>query len=264
MIARTLTQAPTIWVEPQPLSAADLAIADSPLLSAVLHARGIRTANAAIRFLAPETIPLGDPLLMPDVERAVCMIKSAIAASRKLVVFGDYDVDGLTSTAMILRVLRRLGGEPTAVIPHRMDDGYGLTPEMVERLVGDEVELLITVDCGSSNRAEFEELLRHGVKIVVVDHHRYAGPLSEDVAYVSPRRPDNRYPFVDHAAVGVCYTIARALLGSDAAEMYMPYVALGTIADVVELRDENRALVARGLAMLRRWKLPGLRALCAA
>ena len=251
-------------MEPAPLSASGLALIDSRLLSAILHTRGIQTAEAAGRFLFPATIPLGDPLLLPDMERAVGSIRAAIDAKRKIVVFGDYDVDGLTSTAMIVRVLRRLGGQPAPVIPHRMDEGYGLTPTMIERLVAQGVDLLITVDCGSSNHIEFEDLIRRGVQVVVVDHHRFSGPLPTEVAYVSPRRPDNRYPFVDHAAVGVCYTLARALLGDDGAEMYLPYVALGTIADVVELRDENRTLVTRGLAMLRRWKLPGLKALCAA
>ncbi|MDQ3548954.1 MAG: single-stranded-DNA-specific exonuclease RecJ [Chloroflexota bacterium] len=246
------------------MSASSLAITSSRLLSTVLNVRGIKTAEAATQFLSPSTIPLGKPLLLPDMERAVATIRAAIDASKRIVVFGDYDVDGLTSTAMIVRVLRRLGGQPVAVIPHRMDDGYGLTLTMVDRLVTQGVDLLITVDSGSSNHSEFEDLIHRGVQVVVVDHHRYSGPLPETVAYVSPRRPDNRYPFVDHAAVGVCYTLVRALLGDDDAEMYLPYVALGTIADVVELRDENRALVTRGLAMLRRWKLPGLKALCAA
>lgn len=201
---------------------------------------------------------------MPDMERATDRIRSAIAAGMNIAVFGDYDVDGLTSTAMVVRVLRKLGANPTAIIPHRLDDGYGLTTSSVERLLAQDVELLITVDCGSSNSAEFETLLAHGVEIVVVDHHRFAGPLPEPIAYVSPRRPDNTYPFHDHAAVGVCYTMVRALLGDAAAEMYLPYVALGTITDVVSLRDENRALVTRGLSMLRRWALPGFKALCAA
>lgn len=264
MVTHTGARTPNVWVEPPPLPASALAIAGSPLLSAILHARGIHTAEAAARFLSPASIPFGDPLLLPDMARAVTVIRSAVASGRKIVVFGDYDVDGLTSTALIVRVLRKLGGDPAAIIPHRMDDGYGLTLAMVERLLADGVELLITVDCGSSNHAEFEELLRHEVQVVVVDHHRHAGPLPEEVVYVSPRRPDNRYPFADHAAVGVCYTLVRALLGDADAEMYLPYVALGTIADVVELRDENRALVTRGLAMLRRWKLPGIKALCAA
>lgn len=264
MLSHSRARTPNVWVEPPPLSSIERGITDSPLLSAVLCARGIRTADAAAQFLSPSTIPLGDPLLMPDMERAVAKIRAAIQSGKRIVVFGDYDVDGLTSTAMIVRVLRRLGGDPACIVPHRMDDGYGLTQEMVGRLLAQGVELLITVDCGSSNRVEFEALLTHGVEVVVVDHHRHAGDLPDEVAYVSPRRPENHYPFADHAAVGVCYTLVRALLGDDDAEMYLPYVALGTVADVVELRDENRALVTRGLAMLRRWKLPGLKALCAA
>jgi single-stranded-DNA-specific exonuclease len=264
LLSQSRARTPNVWVEPPTISASERGITDSPLLSAILCARGIRTADAAAQFLSPATIPLGDPLLMPDMERAVAKIQAAIERRKRIIVFGDYDVDGLTSTAMVVRVLRRLGGDPACIVPHRMDDGYGLTHETVERLLAQGVELLITVDCGSSNRVEFEALLAQNVDVVVVDHHRYADPLPDDVAYVSPRRPGNQYPFVDHAAVGVCYTLVRALLGDDDAEMYLPYVALGTVADVVELRDENRTLVTRGLAMLRRWKLPGLKAMCAA
>ena len=264
MVTPTLVRTPNVWVEPRPLTAADLSITDSPLLSAILHARGVQTAEAASLFLSPQSTPLGDPALLPDIDRAVNVIRESIAEGRKIVVFGDYDVDGLTSTAMLVRVLRRLGGDPVAIVPHRMDDGYGLSPAIVERLLGQGVELLITVDCGSSNRDEFEELLRHGVKVVVIDHHRVSEPLPDDVAFVSPRRAENQYPFEDHAAVGVCFTLVRALLGDTDSEMYLPYVALGTVADVVELRGENRTLVTRGLALLRRWKLPGLKAMCAA
>jgi single-stranded-DNA-specific exonuclease len=264
LLSQSRARTPNLWIEPPSLSAIERGITDSPLLSAILCARGIHTADAAARFLSPSSIPLGDPLLMPDMERAVAKIQAAIERGKRIIVFGDYDVDGLTSTAMVVRVLRRLGGDPACIIPHRMDDGYGLTHETVERLLAQGVELLITVDCGSSNRVEFEALLAHNVDVVVVDHHRYADALPDDVAYVSPRRPDNQYPFADHAAVGVCYTLVRALLGDDDAGMYLPYVALGTVADVVELRDENRTLVTRGLAMLRRWKLPGLKAMCAA
>jgi single-stranded-DNA-specific exonuclease len=263
LLTPTLAQSPTVWIEPEPLTPEQRSIADAPLLSAILWRRGIQSADAAAQFLAPESIPLGDPQLMPDIDRAAQTIRAAIAAGRRIVVFGDYDVDGLTSTAMIVRVLRRLGADPAAVIPHRKDDGYGLSPAIVERLLSQGVELLITVDCGSSNQSEIATLVEAGVEVVVVDHHRYSKPLPEPVAFVTPRRPDNRYPFVDHAAVGVCYTLVRALLGDDA-EMYLPYVALGTITDVVDLRHENRALVTRGLSMLRRWRLPGLKALCAA
>ncbi len=264
MVSQLGARTPTVWVEPPSLSPAQLAISDSPLLSAILNARGIQSAEEALAFLTPASIPFGDPMDLPDVDRAVNCIRDAIASGKKIVVFGDYDVDGLTSTAMIVRVLRKLGANPSAVIPHRLDDGYGLTATTVERLLADGVELLLTVDCGSSNAEEFETLLRHNVEIVVVDHHRFAGPLPDAVVYISPRRPENQYPFHHHAAVGVCFTLVRALLGDAAAEMYLPYVALGTVTDVVSLRDENRALVTRGIAMLRRWSLPGMKALCAA
>jgi single-stranded-DNA-specific exonuclease len=190
------------------------------------------------------------------------MIREAVAAGERIVIFGDYDVDGLTSTAMLVRVLRRLGANPVPIVPHRVRDGYGVNPESLLRIVDAQPQLIITVDCGSSSPSEFKQLLALGARAVVLDHHHYSGALPDAVAFVSARRPENTYPFEDLAAVGVAHSLVRALLGDDESEMYLPYVALGAIADVVSLVGENRALVARGLFKLRRWMLPGIRALC--
>jgi single-stranded-DNA-specific exonuclease len=236
----------------------------SPLLSAILRARGIATREEAETFLSPAGARLADPDLLPDMQRAVTLIRQSIDAGRRITVFGDYDVDGLVSTALLVRALRRLGGDPSTMIPHRVLDGYGLTETTIHRLLDSGVELVILVDCGSSSATEISRLRAQGVEVIVVDHHHYAGALDSAAAYVSPRRPDNRYPCESLAAVGVVYALVRSLLGDEASEMYLPYVALGTVADIVELRGENRTLVARGIAMLRRWKLPGVMALCAA
>jgi single-stranded-DNA-specific exonuclease len=147
-------------------------------------------------------------------------------------------------------------------VPDRLKEGYGLNLGAVEQFAQQGVGLMVVVDCGSGNRRELETALSLGLSAIVVDHHRVHGPLPEPVAFVSPRRPENRYDEVELAAVGVAFALLRALLGEDAAEMYLPYVALGTVADVVPLREENRVLAARGIMALRRWGLPGIGALC--
>ena len=253
----------TRWVEAHLARAPAVDLTDHPLLSAILRSRGVTSSEEASSFLTPLRGTLADPRLLPDAEEAVRRILDAISTGKRIVVFGDYDVDGLTSTAMLVRVLRRLGADPVALIPHRIRDGYGLTARAVERILAERPDLLVTVDCGSSSPRELQTLLDNGVDAIVVDHHHYSGELPDRVAFVSPRRPDNAYPFDDLAAVGVAYMLVRLLLGDEDAEMYLPYVAMGSVADVVDLRGENRTLVAKGISKLRRWRLPGLMALCA-
>jgi single-stranded-DNA-specific exonuclease len=253
-----------VWVGPPAFDASQLSLSESPIISAILAGRGITTDAAVREFLTPRDVAFHDPLLLPDMPRAVEMVRSAIARGERIGIFGDYDVDGITSTAMLTRVLRRLGATVVPMVPHRMDDGYGVTQRTVERVMAEDIQFLITVDCGSSSPNEFAEIHEHGIATVILDHHTYHGELPGECAFVSPRRPDNTYPFGELAAVGVAHALVRALVGEEASEMYLPYVALGTVADVVELTGENRALVARGLAALRRWSLPGFLALCAA
>jgi single-stranded-DNA-specific exonuclease len=252
------------WIGPPPLPAPLPVFVGHRLIDALLHARGIETATQASTFLHPQDQLFADPWLMPDMDRAVRLIREAAASGACVAVFGDYDVDGLTSTAMLVRVLRRLGIDTIPIVPHRVHDGYGVNPVSVRRIIDCNATLVISVDCGSSSAAEFQQLLGLGRQAIVLDHHAYSGELPPEVAFVSPRRPDSRYPCTELAAVGVAFSLVRALLGGEAAAMYLPYVAIGSVADVVDLRGENRALVAQGIAKLRRWMLPGFRALCAA
>ena len=251
-----------IWREPPHYSPAELAITPSPLLSAILHARGVHTAETAASFLQPADADLSDPYLLPDMEGAVALIRAALERGARIGVFGDFDVDGLSSTAMLTRVLRKLGGQVTPHVPDRLSEGYGLNLRAVEQFAELGIKLMLVVDCGSGNRRELEAALELGMDAVVLDHHRIHEPLPEPVAFVSPRRPENRYDEVELAAVGVAFALVRALVGEAEAEMYLPYVALGTVADVVPLRNENRALAARGIQKLHRWRLPGISALC--
>lgn len=251
-----------IWREPAILTPEQLAITDWPLLSTVLHARGITTAEEAARFIGAASVPFADPFLLPDLQRAVTLVQSALNDDAPIGIFGDYDVDGLTSTAMLCRVLTRLGATVIPEIPDRMRDGYGLNTPAIDRLVDAGVKVTIVVDCGSGNRHELEYALSRGLQPLVLDHHLLHGDLPAEIPFVSPRRAENRYPETELAAVGVAFTLVRGLVGDSEAEMYLPYVALGTVADVVQLKGENRALVTRGLDMLRRWGLPGMKALC--
>lgn len=262
--ARVTEATPSRWVLPPVMPDDARTITDWPLLSAILYHRGVRSRDEAERFLNPLRGKLADPSLLPDLDRAAEMISAAASSGERIAVFGDYDVDGLSSTAMLVRVFRRLGAEVIPMIPHRMDDGYGLTTGSAARIASSGVRLVVTVDCGSSSPNELEMLLAHGIQPIVVDHHHYSGALPPAVPFVSPKRPDNSYPCEHLAAVGVAYMLARRLLGDEDAEMYLPYVALGTVCDVVDMRGENRTLVAKGISKLRRWKLPGLMALCAA
>ena len=251
-----------IWHDPPQLTPEEQAITDWPLLSAILQRRGIHSRREAARFLAPATVPLGDPFLLPDMQQAVSMIERAVGSNGKIGVFGDYDVDGISSTAMLTRALRRMGGVVLPRIPHRVNDGYGLNAAAVEAFADAGCSLLITVDCGSSDTAEIDLALSLGMQVIVIDHHRVHHDLPEEVAFVSPKRGDNAYVESELAAAGVAFTLLRALLGEADAEMYMPYAALATVADVVPLRGENRALASRGIGLLRRWSLPGFKALC--
>ena len=254
----------TLWVEPAELTPEQRTLTEWPLLNKVLAARGIANTADLGPFLSPRKAPLADPLLLPDMQRAVDRLRMAIERGDRIAIFGDYDVDGISSTAMLTRALRRQGATVVPLIPHRMHDGYGVTDPTVERVRAANVQLLITVDCGSSSPSQFAALEESGVQSIILDHHAYSGTLPTSCAFVSAQRPDNAYPCTALAAVGVAYSLLRALLGESEAEMYLPYVALGTVADVVDLVGDNRTLVARGLAALRRWKLPGMIALCAA
>ena len=261
-MALAVPSSTTIWHDPPELTSNDLDITGWPLLSAILLRRGIQSSDEAARFLAPHDIPLGDPYLLPDMHHAVSMIQTVISSGHSTGIFGDYDVDGISSTAMLTRALRRMGAAVIPRIPHRVNEGYGLNADAVKWFADEGCRLLITVDCGSSNIAEIDLALELDMQVIVIDHHRVHHELPHEIAFVSPKRDENAYPEAELATAGVVFTLVRALLGEAEAEMYLPYAALATVADVVPLRGENRALVARGIDSLQRWTLPGFKTLC--
>ncbi|CCF82674.1 Single-stranded-DNA-specific exonuclease RecJ [Nitrolancea hollandica Lb] len=236
------------WLEPAPAPSSAFDLTDFPLLSVILARRGITSLQQARSFLQPRVHELADPYGLPDLELAAERVRSAIRNRRPIAVFGDYDVDGLTSTALLTRVLRSLGAEVRPYVPNRLQDGYGLNLAAIDRIIKDGAALLLTADCGTSNGRELAMAQRAGLETVVLDHHHAHGVELPGTAFVSPRREDCRYPFREMSAVGVCYHLVRALAGEDVAAAMLPLVALGTVADVVPLVGENRIKVHHGLA----------------
>lgn len=224
----------------------------SPLLSAVLAARGVETPEQAAKLFAPEWEPLADPMAMADMDKAVARVRLAIERRERVAVFGDYDVDGITATCLLTEVLR---GEGLAVIPYipcRLEEGYGLNREAVSALAGQGVTLIVTVDCGITAVDETEFARTLGVDVVITDHHACQPELPRAAAVVDPCRPDCPYPFKGLAGVGVALKLAMAVTGRAQAilEEYCDLAAVGTVADVMPMTGENRHIVSRGLAAL--------------
>ena len=236
-----------------------------PLCAAVLCARGVDTAPAASAFLAHGPDLLHDPFLLQDMEKAVERISRAIREQETLAVYGDYDVDGITATCLLTQFLRTLGGQVVSYIPDRTEEGYGLNNHAIDALARQGVTLIVTVDCGITAAQEVEYARALGVDVVITDHHQCKEVLPQAVAVVDPRRPDCSYPFPDLAGVGVALKLALALTApAQRPQVLLDYgelAAIGTVADVMLLQGENRALVHLGLERLADCSRPGLQAL---
>ena len=243
-----------------------------PALARVLVSRGFSDSPSVDRFLNPRLSDLSDPLLLPGMGKAVDRIWQAIDAGQSIAVFGDYDVDGITSAALMIRVLSRLGAKVRPFLPRRLDDGYGLSEETLRRCL-DELRprLVITVDCGTGAKDAVKLAERAGVDVVVTDHHESSGPIAPALAVVNPKLGANEDSKV-LAGVGVAFKVCHALLkvgrrnGRKTAERidlrpYLDLVGVGTIADVVPLKAENRILVRYGLDQLNKTQSIGLQAL---
>ena len=236
-----------------------------PLAAAVLCARGLDTVEKAKDFLRSDEDLLWDPFLMKDMDRAVSRIAAALDQNEHIAVYGDYDVDGITSTCLLTDYLRSRGAKVTPYIPDRMEEGYGLSCSAVSALHAKGVSLIITVDCGITavNEAEFAASL--GIDIVITDHHECKDRIPTAAAVVDPHRRDCGYPFKHLAGVGVALKLVLAL-GDKAEESallrrYADLAAVGTVADVMQVVGENRTIIRMGLAALKNTVRPGLRAL---
>ena len=236
----------------------------SPLLAAVLAVRGYDTPEKARGFLDVDETALGDPHLLLDMDKAVARLRRAIETNEIVAVYGDYDVDGITSTCMLTDYLRSAGLKCRWRIPNRLEEGYGVNCDAIRELCEEQVTLIVTVDCGVTAIAEAGFAASTlGVDMIVTDHHECQDSLPDAVAVVDPKRPGDAYPSHDLAGVGVAFKLLCALEGSaePILDRYADLVAVGTIADVMPLTGENRCIVRRGLDKLEREPRPGLRAL---
>ncbi len=230
-----------------------------PVMRQVLYNRGKTTAKEAQAFLTAAPPSDTNPLLFLDMEKAVERIKSAIETKELMAIYGDYDVDGVTATALMTQVLGDLGGNVKPYIPNRFDEGYGLNVEALATLKEEGVGLVITVDCGIRSTGEARFAKEIGLDLIITDHHHPANEIPDALAVINAKRPGDLYPDKNLAGVGTAYKLASALIAELAEESFyegsvtdiMDLVALGTVADLVPLDGENRALVRSGLERLR-------------
>ena len=249
----------------------------SPLLAQCLLNRGFSEPEPITRFLEPRLKNLCDPFLLPNMQTAVERLFAARARDEAIVIFGDYDVDGVTSTALLYEFFTRLGWCVHYYLPHRMDEGYGLSQSGVENCLQKfPAKLLLAVDCGSTAHTQVAWLRERGVEVIVLDHHQISDPPPEAVALVNPHcktgRTNEAATFTELCSVGLAFKLAHALLkhgrvtnlpGAQEFDLrpFLDLVALGTIADLVPLVGENRIFVSAGLQWLTNTKRPGLVAL---
>lgn len=235
----------------------------APIIGQILWNRGLQTAEAARAFLHPEDEPYCDPFLMMDMERAAHRILEAIHVGEQIVVYGDYDVDGMTSTTLLMKNIRALGGMVSYYIPNRFTEGYGLNGAALRQIAAEGCGLLVTVDCGISS-ADVVAQMDGAMDIIITDHHLPGAVLPPAYAVINPHRADCPYPFKELAGVGVAFKLVQALWQLEEERLYaddLDIVALGTVADLVPLVGENRKLVQAGLLRMTERPSPGIAAL---
>ena len=245
----------------------------SPLTIQILQNRGITDPDQAKKFLAPALSDLPDPFLMKDAKIAALRILQAIRRREKISLFGDYDVDGITATALLLLFLREAGAQVDFYLPHRLKEGYGLNQTAVEKIKAEGTKLLITADCGVSNFEEIRWAREHGLEVIITDHHEIPKTLPPALAVLNPKQSDCPYPFKGLAGVGVAFNLVialRSLLREEGIwnngnapnlKGYLDLVALGTVSDVVPLTGVNRIIAKHGLKELARSSRAGILAL---
>lgn len=248
---------------------ANIALVEYPYpIRQILYNRGCLDADSAERYLRAQP-EMYDPFQMIGMEDAVARILSAISMGEEIVVYGDYDVDGVTATALLVQVLQQMGGKARAYIPNRFDEGYGLNNEALDVLAQEQVRLVITVDCGIRSPVEAEHARSCGMDMIITDHHHPKDEIPNTWAVICPRQEGDPYPDKNLAGVGLAFKLAQALLlrhpvEGVSAEDWLDLVALGTVADLVPLVDENRGLVRAGLRILRMGRRQGVLSLAQA
>ena len=229
----------------------------------VLYNRGLTDRKSIESFFDIDIANLHDPLLLADMEKATSRIKRAVENGEKITVYGDYDVDGITSVVLMYRCLTSLGANVDYYIPDRTEEGYGLNSSALRSIYDSGTSLIVTVDTGTTAVEEIAEAENYGLDVIVTDHHECKPTLPVCVAVVNPKRPDSVYPYKELAGVGVVFKLVCALIGDStkAFSLYGDLVSIGTIADIMPLVDENRVLVSLGLNLLRKRPSCGIKAL---
>ncbi len=243
-----------------------------PLIVQILYNRGISTPEQAQAFLEPDRL-IGNPFQLHGMSQAVDRLRRAIRVGEPIVVYGDFDVDGVTATVLLVQTLQALGAKVKPYIPHRIDEGYGLNLEALTQLQSQGVRIVITVDCGVRSLEEISFGKSLGLDMIVTDHHAPGDELPDAFAVINPKQPLCKYPSKELSGAGIAYKLSQALLRAESKvplnknqvglpeEMLLDLVTLGTVADLVPLTGENRAFVKKGLEQLRQSERPGLQAL---
>ncbi len=236
----------------------------SQVTAQLLANRGINSTDSAKEFLGFSMASCHDPFLLKDMDKAVARIKKAISAGENILVYGDYDVDGMTSVTIVYSAIKLLGGKIDTYIPNRIEEGYGLNNGAIKRAQSNNISLIITVDCGITSFKEIDHASVLGIDVVITDHHEILeGRVPRACAVINPLQSDCKYPFKHLAGVGIAYKLVKALYEGTPhfAEDFLDLVALGTVADIAPLLGENRTLTKYGLAELSSRNRVGLRAL---
>jgi len=243
------------------------------IISSILTGRDIRTPGDARKYLYPSLHDLHNPFLMKDMLLGVNRLIQAVYNGEKIVAYGDYDADGITSVAVLVKFLREIRADVCYYIPDRIEEGYGLNKKAVDRIKNSGARLIVTVDCGISDRDEVLYAGSIGLDTIILDHHEVSGPIPKAVAAINPKRPDCAFPMKDLAAVGIVFNFLIALRGKlrengfwsgkpyPNLKEYLDLVALGTIGDICPMTDENRIFARVGLGLLTEGKRVGIRAL---
>ena len=241
----------------------------TPIVAQLLVNRNLMAPDQARRFLESPLTGLHPPELLPGVNEAAQRLFDAVRQGRRVCVYGDYDVDGTSGTAILVQGLRLLGAEPDFYVPHRLEEGYGLNVEALRQIAASGTQVVITVDCGITSLAEAEEAKRLNLELIITDHHEPRERRPAAAVIVHPRLPDGSYPFDHLSGAGVAFKVAWRLAqlasgGPKVTQRFRDYLldsvalaALGTVADVVPLHEENRIFVRHGLARLRQAPAPG-------
>ena len=231
-----------------------------PIVSQLLINRKMQDVEEARAFLAADLTQLHDPFLFKNMDLAVARIKQAQVKGERVLVFGDYDVDGVTSSVVLNNLLTQMGIDVTHRIPHRFEDGYGLNAKSVELVLASGVDLVITIDCGITAHAQVNQLNQAGMDVIIIDHHVPDAIIPQAMAIINPKQKDCAYPFKHLASVGLAAKLSQAVLGK-LDDSILDLVAIGTVADVVPLHGENRLFVKSGLSKVHTTGNKGLMAL---